>query len=142
MTSMFRKPPRFKEKNSQITKLQQMEEEQIKSFLVTFGGTPKDVIEEEFLQQILPKLKADGHIFRKYNFDSSSHLPSISCDLTCFCGSEDFVKDMKGWKEVTSGNFDVHVLPGDHFYLMETSNENFIKDYITKCLELSLLASV
>lgn len=43
-----------------------MEEEQIKSFLVTFGGTPKDLVDEEFIQQIVPKIKADGHILRKY----------------------------------------------------------------------------
>lgn len=43
-----------------------MAEEQTKSFLVTFGGTPKDLIDEEFIQQVSPKLKADGHIFQKY----------------------------------------------------------------------------
>uniref|UniRef100_A0A671G170 S-acyl fatty acid synthase thioesterase, medium chain n=2 Tax=Rhinolophus ferrumequinum TaxID=59479 RepID=A0A671G170_RHIFE len=131
-----------REKNSQVIKLEHMAEEQTKSFLVTFGGTPKDLIDKEFIQQVSPKLKADGHIFQKYNFDSLPFLPTISCDLSCFWGSEDIVKDMKGWKEITSGNLHAHVLPGDHFYFMETSNENFIKDYITKCLELSMLVSV
>lgn len=45
------------------------------------------------------------------------------------------------WKDITSGNLDVHVLPGDHFYLKEPANENFIKNYIAKCLELSLLTN-
>lgn len=45
------------------------------------------------------------------------------------------------WKDVTSGSLDVHVLPGNHFYLKELDNENFIKNYIAKCLELSSLAN-
>ena len=45
------------------------------------------------------------------------------------------------WKDVTSGSFDSFVLPGNHFYLMEPSNTSFIKNYITKALEISLLAS-
>jgi medium-chain acyl-[acyl-carrier-protein] hydrolase len=44
-----------------------------------------------------------------------------------------------GWKDITSGKFDVLKLPGDHFYLMEPNNEDFIKNYIVKCLELSSL---
>lgn len=45
-----------------------------------------------------------------------------------------------GWEDITSGKVDSHMLPGDHFYLLEPNNENFIKNYITKCLEVSLLA--
>lgn len=40
---------------------------------------------------------------------------------------------------MTSGKTDVHTLPGDHFYLFEPNNEKFIKNYITRCLELSSL---
>ncbi|DAA23600.1 TPA: oleoyl-ACP hydrolase [Bos taurus] len=73
-----------------------------------------------------------------------SDIPSktrLSCDITCFSGSEDIPLDMEAWKDVTSGSFDSFVLPGNHFYLMEPSNTSFIKKYITKTLEISAFTS-
>uniref|UniRef100_A0A8D2D806 S-acyl fatty acid synthase thioesterase, medium chain n=1 Tax=Sciurus vulgaris TaxID=55149 RepID=A0A8D2D806_SCIVU len=119
----------------QIPKLDELSEEQMNSFLIEFGGTPKSFInDKELLQQSIPRILADIH------FDTPSKAV-LSCDLTCFVGSEDLAKDVEAWKDITSGNVDIHVLPGDHFYLLEPDNENFIKNYITKCLELSMLAN-
>ncbi|XP_004425511.1 PREDICTED: S-acyl fatty acid synthase thioesterase, medium chain [Ceratotherium simum simum] len=116
-------------------------EERIRCVLKGFGGTPKDFIDDkELWQAYTPRLMADARIFRNYTFDRPSEA-LLSCDLTCFRGSEDIVKDMEAWKDVTSGSVDIHVLPGDHFYLMEPSNETFIRNYIAKCLELTMLSS-
>ncbi|KFO25653.1 S-acyl fatty acid synthase thioesterase, medium chain [Fukomys damarensis] len=125
----------------QIPNLDGLSEEQIKRYLIDFGGTPKSLVDnQEFLKQFIPVLSADVHILRNLSFHAPAQ-PELSCDFTCFAGSEDITKDMEAWKIVTSGTFDLHILPGNHFYLMEPANENFIKNYITKCLELSLLAN-
>ncbi|XP_011789682.1 PREDICTED: S-acyl fatty acid synthase thioesterase, medium chain [Colobus angolensis palliatus] len=74
----------------------------------------------------------------------SSNIPSkavLACDLTCFVGSEDIVKDVEAWKDVTSGNTNIHQLPGDHFHLLDPANERLIKNYIIKYLEVSSLAN-
>uniref|UniRef100_H0XIG5 oleoyl-[acyl-carrier-protein] hydrolase n=1 Tax=Otolemur garnettii TaxID=30611 RepID=H0XIG5_OTOGA len=134
-------PPQFKSKTPpSIPKDGELSEEQIGQYLMTFGGTPKNFVDnKEVLQQYIPLLKADIHIISTYIFDKPSK-PVLSCDLTCFIGSEDIVKDMKDWKDLTSGSFNILVLPGDHFYLMQPDNEKFIKNYITKCLEIASLA--
>ncbi|XP_047377274.1 S-acyl fatty acid synthase thioesterase, medium chain [Sciurus carolinensis] len=125
----------------QIPKLDELSEEQIHSYLIEFGGTPKNFInDKELLQQSIPRILADIKLISNYSFDTPSKAV-LSCDLTCFLGSEDLAKDVEAWKDITSGNVDIHVLPGDHFYLLEPDNENFIKNYITKCLELSMLAN-
>uniref|UniRef100_A0A8C9PAK5 S-acyl fatty acid synthase thioesterase, medium chain n=1 Tax=Spermophilus dauricus TaxID=99837 RepID=A0A8C9PAK5_SPEDA len=119
----------------QIPKINELSEEEINSFLIEFGGTPITFFDDkQLLQQSIPKLLADIH------FDMPSKAV-LSCDLTCFVGSEDVVKDVEAWKDVTNGVVDIHVLPGNHFYLLKPDNENFIKNYIIKCLELSMLAN-
>ncbi|KAK1345598.1 hypothetical protein QTO34_008060, partial [Cnephaeus nilssonii] len=75
--------------------------------------------------------KVTNWFFSVYSFNAPSEA-ILSCDLTCFVGSEDIVKDIEAWKDVISGSFHIHVRPGNHFYLMETSNETFIMNYITK----------
>ncbi|CAH7294390.1 Olah [Phodopus roborovskii] len=123
----------------QIPELNQLSEEQIRHYLLNFGGTPKHLIEDkDFMNQCIPVLKADVSILKKFVFDMPSET-LLSQDITCFIGSEDIIEDTEGWKDITSGKIDIHMLPGDHFYLLDPDNENFIKNYITKCLELSSL---
>ncbi|XP_008147096.3 S-acyl fatty acid synthase thioesterase, medium chain [Eptesicus fuscus] len=119
---------------------EELSEEHIRSFILNLGGTPTDFInDKEISQQHLSRLMADARILRNITFNAPSEA-ILSCDLTCFVGSEDIVKDIEAWEDVISGSFHIHVRPGNHFYLMETSNETFIMNYITKCLEISMLA--
>uniref|UniRef100_A0A8D1XUQ3 oleoyl-[acyl-carrier-protein] hydrolase n=1 Tax=Sus scrofa TaxID=9823 RepID=A0A8D1XUQ3_PIG len=123
---------------SRLSKDAQLTDEQIICGLRETGGIPKELIaDKEFLTKHIPKVISDMRLISDYIFD----LPPkalLSCDLTCFIGSEDVITDAEAWKDVTSGSFDIHVLPGDHFYILEPSNEDFIKNYITKTLELSM----
>ncbi|XP_062957412.1 S-acyl fatty acid synthase thioesterase, medium chain [Cynocephalus volans] len=122
-----------------VPKHDELSEEQIGHRLMEFGGTPKNFVDDkELLRQYIPTLMADVQIIGNYTFDAPSEAV-LSCDLTCFLGSNDIAKDMEAWNDVTSGRFNIRVLPGDHFYLMEPENEKFVKNYITKCLEISLL---
>ncbi|XP_006872678.1 PREDICTED: S-acyl fatty acid synthase thioesterase, medium chain [Chrysochloris asiatica] len=114
-------------------------ENRIYHFLATNGGTPQNLIDNSHLQEHVPVLMADINLMRSFIFEIQSEAV-LSCDLTCFLGSEDeLIKGAEAWKAVTSGSFDLHCLPGNHFYLIESSIENFIKEYITKCLELTTL---
>ncbi|XP_012516417.1 PREDICTED: S-acyl fatty acid synthase thioesterase, medium chain [Propithecus coquereli] len=133
-------PPHLKDQFC-MPRDKQLSEEQVIRRLIDFGGTPKHVAEDkEMLQQYIPILMADVHIVSSYTCDTLSEAV-LSCDLTCFRGSKDIAKDMEAWKDITNGSINLHVLPGDHFYLMEPDNEKFLRDYITKCLEISSLAN-
>ncbi|XP_070658031.1 S-acyl fatty acid synthase thioesterase, medium chain [Bos indicus] len=104
------------------------------------GGIPDKFFDKKMSPEFVTRLLADLHILN----DVTSDIPSktrLSCDITCFSGSEDIPLDMEAWKDVTSGSFDSFVLPGNHFYLMEPSNTSFIKKYITKTLEISAFTS-
>ncbi|XP_043334466.1 S-acyl fatty acid synthase thioesterase, medium chain isoform X3 [Cervus canadensis] len=105
------------------------------------GGIRDDFVgDEEQSQESFTKVLADLHILKDVICNTHSKT-RLSCDITCFSGSEDIPADMEAWKDVTSGNFDSFVLPGHHFYLLEPSNTSFIKKYIAKSLEISALAS-
>ncbi|XP_049633485.1 S-acyl fatty acid synthase thioesterase, medium chain [Suncus etruscus] len=126
---------RFRVKN-----LKDASEGDVASVLDVFGGTSGEFInDEEFLQQYRPKLLADIHLINNYEFVPSSKKV-LSCDLTCFVGSDDIVNDIEAWKDLTRGNLDIQVCSGNHFYLFEPTNEAFIQQYIIKHLELSMLA--
>ncbi|XP_045713672.1 S-acyl fatty acid synthase thioesterase, medium chain [Phyllostomus hastatus] len=115
-----------------------MSDEQIHSLLLRFGGTQMDVLnDKDFSEYYIHIMKADIHIIANYIFKAPSE-PVLSCDLTCFLGTEDVVKDTKAWKDVTSGRLNTLMRPGNHFYIKEPANEAFIRNYITRCLELSL----
>uniref|UniRef100_F7CHB9 S-acyl fatty acid synthase thioesterase, medium chain n=2 Tax=Callithrix jacchus TaxID=9483 RepID=F7CHB9_CALJA len=118
-----------------------LSDEQICHYLADFGGTPMNFLEDkELRQQYMPIMMADVNIVSRCISESPSKT-ILSCDLTCFRGSEDIdiAKDTEGWKDVTTGSINIHELPGDHFYFKNPANEKFIKNYITKCLEVSSL---
>ncbi|XP_051857608.1 S-acyl fatty acid synthase thioesterase, medium chain [Antechinus flavipes] len=113
-----------------------MSEEQILQFIMNAGGTPKEVLEnKELLEIFLPIFKADAHILQNFVFVKPAK--TLSCDITCFSGTEEKASETEAWKDLTSGSVDSYKLPGDHFYLIKPSNETFIINYMTKCLEVS-----
>ncbi|XP_068942334.1 S-acyl fatty acid synthase thioesterase, medium chain [Petaurus breviceps papuanus] len=114
-------------------------EEQLFHCMTHAGGTPKEVFEnKELLEMFLPVFKADIQMMQTASFNTSPE-PLLSCDITCFYGTEDTVKIIEGWKDITSGSFESHQLPGNHFYITNPSNETFIINYITRCLQMSYL---
>ncbi|XP_078005798.1 S-acyl fatty acid synthase thioesterase, medium chain [Phascolarctos cinereus] len=117
-----------------------MSEEQVFNIIMTMGGIPKDILEnKELLEMFLPILKADIHMMFNFTYVKTSKT-LLSCDITCFSGTEDTAKKTEGWKDLTSGSVENHKFPGNRFYLTNPSNETFIINYITKCLEMSCFA--
>lgn len=86
--------------------------------LYTIGGTPKEVLDNKELMDImLPILRADFTICETYTYIEDEPLNS---SVTVFGGIGDKMvsyEDLVAWRKQTSGNFNIHMLPGNHFFL-------------------------
>jgi len=88
------------------------------------GGTPPELVaHEEFLQLLLPTLRADFTAAETYRWPSGQPLPF---PITTFGGADDPLvsrADLDDWAAQAGGGFRVHMLPGDHFFLTTAQAE-------------------
>nr|QEO74499.1 thioesterase [uncultured bacterium] len=81
-------------------------------------GTPAEVLEhEELLRLLLPLLRADFAVTQTYRY---SEGPPLGCPITAVGGLQDEEvtrEHLPPWREMTTGAFSLHMLPGDHFFL-------------------------
>lgn len=82
------------------------------------NGTPHEVLEnEELLQLMLPRLRADFELLQFYKYVDE---PPFSFPITAFGGLQDKEVDraaLEGWRVQTAANFVLRNFPGDHFFL-------------------------
>jgi pyochelin biosynthetic protein PchC len=82
------------------------------------GGTHPTLLESHELRAIvLPTLRADYRLVDEYRF--AARAP-IEAPISAFIGDIDpdvAVERVDGWRDWTSGEFELRVFPGDHFYL-------------------------
>jgi medium-chain acyl-[acyl-carrier-protein] hydrolase len=81
-------------------------------------GTPEEVLENaELMQIVLPILRADFEVCQTYEYTPGEPL---NCPITAFCGLADDEEDrekMEAWREQTTDDFSLRMLPGDHFFI-------------------------
>jgi medium-chain acyl-[acyl-carrier-protein] hydrolase len=85
--------------------------------LLSLNGTPREVLENAELRQLLlPTLRADFAACQTYEFEPG---PPLGCPVTVFGGLQDEVgrEQLEGWGEQTTAAFNLHMFPGDHFFL-------------------------
>ncbi len=88
-----------------------------------YSGIPESVLKEsELMELFLPALRAD---FSAYETFDRNSVTRADCPITAFAGSDDAVITpdvMEGWRHHTEVSFDLHIIPGEHFFL-STSGE-------------------
>ncbi|MEM9490712.1 MAG: alpha/beta fold hydrolase [Myxococcota bacterium] len=76
----------------------------------------------ELLQVTRPAIEADVALCSDYR-----HVPEapLSCPITAFRGDTDFVDEahLVGWRAQTTGAFQAHVEPGDHYSMLHRQKE-------------------
>jgi medium-chain acyl-[acyl-carrier-protein] hydrolase len=85
------------------------------------NGTPREVLEDEELRQImLPLLRADFAVYETYGYRTE---PPLNCPISAFGGLQDHRVnrgDLEAWRDQTSVSFSLRMFPGDHFFLNTT----------------------
>ena len=103
--------------------------------LAQYGGTPHEILQQtEFLQMMLPTIRADFTLCRDYSYDDE---PPFAYPVTAFGGIDDRTvseQELQAWREQTQSNFALHMFPGDHFFLREHARE--LVQYIGETLHL------
>ncbi|AOK63916.1 oleoyl-ACP hydrolase [Burkholderia ubonensis] len=98
--------------------LQGLDDRAFIAALRELGGTPKPVLDNsELMALLMPALRADFTMIENYRPVPGRRL---AVDITAFAGRADEqvpVDSVSGWGAATTGNFDFHVIEGDHFFL-------------------------
>ncbi len=98
--------------------LHDLPEPELIAQLRRLNGIPAQLIDEvELMQLVLPAVRADLAACETYEYSRETPL---SCPITAFGGRTDPKAErdeLEPWREQTSGHFELHILPGDHFFV-------------------------
>lgn len=111
--------PHLKDPNGPIYALPDAE------FIAEIGrlnGTPADILNnQEVMELMLPLLRADYTLHDLYAYAPGEPL---DCPITAFGGEADdqaTLPQLIEWRAQTRGQFNLHMLPGDHFFIRSES---------------------
>lgn len=80
-------------------------------------GTPADLLEnKEFMEIMLPLLRADFSVFETYKYLNGS---ALDCPISVFGGLHDrrvSSVDLDAWHDQTNASFSLQMFPGGHFF--------------------------
>lgn len=121
--------------------IHQLSEAEFVNEIKKFNGTPKAVLENsELMQLMIPILRADFEVCETYQFIEKPPLP---LPLTIFGGLNDpgaNREELQAWQKHTTSEFNLRMFPGDHFYLLnqhQTLIQAMLRD-ILKHVSLSV----
>lgn len=101
-----------------LPNIHHLPDEQFITELRALNGTPREVLEDpDLMQLMMGTLRADFALAEGY--ECSATVP-LSCPITAFAGLEDTLAPkghLEEWQIHTTGSFDLWLLPGDHFFL-------------------------
>lgn len=88
------------------------------------NGTPPALLENpEILELMLPTLRGDFRLAETYRYRPR---PPLECPVAAFGGRDDPdvpLEDVEAWRQQTAGRFELHMLPGDHFFIAPSRGE-------------------
>jgi surfactin synthase thioesterase subunit len=95
--------------------------DELRARLAEVGGVaPEMLADDELFELMLPTLRADFSLFETYEYRPEE---SLSSDIIAIVGATDpYVSSasLAGWKQHTSGTFQIREFPGGHFFLRDS----------------------
>ncbi|MFO1518606.1 MAG: alpha/beta fold hydrolase [bacterium] len=111
-------------KLSQRRNLHQLPDDLFLKELETLKGTPPEVLKHrELMQLFLPLLRADLSVVETYQYEKEAPL---DIPLHVLGGEQDeevLPSALQAWREHTTAEFSLNMLPGDHFFLKSAQSQ-------------------
>ncbi|NQY65012.1 MAG: thioesterase [Alteromonadaceae bacterium] len=105
--------------------------------LKELSGTPEGVLENKELMEIfLPLLRADFEIAHKYCYAGKT---IFNCPISVLGGDNDediSLLQLNCWDELFTTTADVHLVPGNHFFI--DSNKEMVLEKVVNIMKASL----
>lgn len=109
----------------------------VESLQARYGGIPLAIYRDpDLLEMFLPAMRADFTAYETYRFHPDE---PIDIPITAFAGAEDAairVDSLEQWAVHTAREFELHVLPGGHFFPATCAAE------LTRAMEISIAADL
>ncbi len=112
---------------SRDKKMHLLPDEKFKHELLSLGGTPKEILEEEeLLELFLPMLRADFKIIENYLY--KDRKSKLNCDITVLNGKQDdlTLKEITEWRKHTDKHCKIIMFSGGHFFIND-NGEDIVK---------------
>ncbi|WP_405497550.1 thioesterase II family protein [Streptomyces sp. NBC_00096] len=99
-----------------------------------YGGLPEALTRDPaLLGLVLPAHRADFAVLENHR-----HVPEapLEVPLVVVGGDRDIPREvLAGWQRHTTGRFDLHVLPGGHFYLRDEAQHRALMSLISRAAD-------
>lgn len=108
-----RAPSRYRDEN-----VHRRDDDGIIAEVKAMSGTDNRLLgDDELIRMILPALRGDYRAVETYRCPPGA---TVDCPVTALVGDDDpktSLDEAEDWRHHTTGDFDLRVLPGGHFYL-------------------------
>jgi len=90
-----------------------------------YNGTSEEVLQnKQLMEMFLPLLRADFEVCETYVYRDE---PPLDCPVSAYAGRHEIARDLlQDWADLTTGNFESMIFPGDHFFL-NTERARFVR---------------
>ncbi|MER5358608.1 alpha/beta fold hydrolase [Streptomyces sp. NPDC002785] len=114
-----RAPSRYREEN-----VHRRDDDGIVKEMQLLSGTDSRILgDEEILRMVLPAIRSDYTAIETYRSDAGA---AVRAPITVFTGDNDprtSLEEAEAWRAHTTGEFDIQVFPGGHFFLANHSEK-------------------
>lgn len=108
----------------------------IKLFLAKIRQVPSKVLESAFFREnLLPSIKNDFQMIQNLSDGCIWSERKINIPITCFYGQDDSLvpySNIQKWKEFTEKETRFFACRGNHFFVYDTTNANYISNIISE----------